>query len=41
VLGLLGEHYGLRAAMIVVLVLVAAAIFLAPAARNRSIVGIR
>ncbi|MGW9111782.1 MFS transporter [Microbacterium sp. NPDC055683] len=34
VLGVLGEHYGLRAAMIVVLALVAVAIFLAPAART-------
>jgi MFS family permease len=34
VLGFLGEHYGLRAALVVVLVLVAAAAFLAPAART-------
>ncbi|SKC42399.1 MFS transporter [Krasilnikoviella flava] len=34
VLGFLGEHYGLRSALIVVLVLVAAAAFLAPAART-------
>jgi MFS family permease len=34
VLGVLGEEFGLRAAMIVVLVLVAAAVFLAPAART-------
>jgi MFS family permease len=33
VLGFLGEHYGLRPALVVVLVLVAAAAFLAPAAR--------
>ncbi|WP_456284666.1 MFS transporter [Microbacterium sp. JZ101] len=34
VLGLLGEHFGLRAALIVVLALVAVAIFLAPGART-------
>lgn len=36
VLGLLGERFGLRNAMIVVLVLVAAAVFLAPAARTKA-----
>ncbi|GAA2314109.1 MFS transporter [Streptomyces kunmingensis] len=35
-LGFLGDHYGLRSAMVVVLVFVAAAIFLAPAADTRS-----
>jgi len=34
VLGFLGEHYGLRSALVVVLVLVAASAFLAPAART-------
>ncbi|NEB04106.1 MFS transporter [Streptomyces sp. SID13726] len=34
-LGFLGEHYGLRAAMVVVLVFVASAILLAPAADTR------
>ncbi|WOF22476.1 MFS transporter [Microbacterium betulae] len=36
VLGLLGERFGLRQAMIVVLVLVGAAVFLAPAARTKA-----
>ncbi|WP_373306849.1 MFS transporter [Streptomyces longisporoflavus] len=35
-LGFLGDHYGLRSAMVVVLVFVAAAIALAPAAGSRS-----
>ncbi|WP_342666405.1 MFS transporter [Mycetocola saprophilus] len=35
-LGFLGEHYGLRSAMIVVLAVVAVAIFLAPAVRPRA-----
>ena len=36
VLGLLGEQFGLRAAMIFVLILVTAAMFLAPAARTQA-----
>jgi len=36
VLGLLGEHFGLRIAMIFVLVLVTVAMFLAPAARTQA-----
>lgn len=35
VLGFLGEHYGLRSALILVLLLVLAAAFIAPAARRR------
>lgn len=35
VLGFLGDHYGLRSAMIVVLAFVAVAVFLAPAIGTR------